>query len=196
MNQAAAHEDMSDRKAECRLQRVVFSHGVRARKWPLQCGPLPADSRGRRQPCILVLIPNRSALRPCAAAHRVLRRTRSIRFIMEHAFIRHPNSHVQRMLVSIRANHPGALHRQLNLLAAAGTHARAARGQLFSARQRRLPNAPPHRGPACPHPRMLEGAHRGIPLEAFGEIFHVHIAPTEQIRLEGSFFFNPLRGRA
>jgi hypothetical protein len=40
MNQAAAHEDMSDRKAECGLQRVVFSHGVVGIQSPPRCGPI------------------------------------------------------------------------------------------------------------------------------------------------------------
>jgi hypothetical protein len=76
-----------------------------------------------------------------------------------------PKRHLQRMLVSVRTNHLHTLHRQINLLAAVGTHAKVARGQLFSARRRRLPNAPPHRGPVCRHPRMLEGPRRGTPLE-------------------------------
>src|SRR5262245_59967814 len=54
-------------------------------------------------------------------------------------------------------NHLYALHGTISLLTDVLTHAIAARVQLFSARQALLPNAPPHRGPVDPHPRMLEG---------------------------------------
>src|SRR5262245_24928248 len=61
------------------------------------------------------------------------------------------------LLVPIRVNHLYALHGTISLLTDVLTHAIAARVQLFSARRELLPNAPLHRGPVYPHPRMLEG---------------------------------------
>src|SRR5262249_12018851 len=61
------------------------------------------------------------------------------------------------LLVPTRVNHLYALHGTISLLTDVLTHAIAARVQLFSARRELLPNAPLHRGPVYPHPRMLEG---------------------------------------
>ena len=56
-------------------------------------------------------------------------------------------------------------HGSINLLTCAGTHATAARDQVFAARLQLLPNAPQHTDPVPPHPRMLEGLLQGMHLE-------------------------------
>jgi hypothetical protein len=102
-----------------------------------------------------------------------------------------PKRHLQRVLVSVWINHLHALHRQ------------SICWRLLKLTQQRGEFNCPQRAYSCfPTPFRTKALHAGILVclkdrfnacvsNAFGEIFHVHISPIEQVRLEGSDFPNP-----